>query len=322
MNSNITGQWNVIDAGGTRTLLVSSGQHQQFNSINPASVGQEQAMRVLDEVFAAIAADGAEDAPTLLASASLDEYPRQSTVQMIGYSACRAGLRRPLVCVDDVTALLLVGMLSGGPGLAPATAVVVGTGSAARACRPDGLPVTVGSREYLASDEGSAFAIGAAGLRAGVRATDGRGRSTALVDALSERSGKSLDRLARELASTPFPKAKVAALALIVTECWAAGDEVSTQIVRGAINDLVEAAWVAADKAGVLGTEVVLAGGVLSGCPAFRKALAAKLDRYGLGRSRLVSQTAPALSHLLCNENLPCPTTWWNQVVVRTSGCA
>lgn len=28
MNSNITGQWNVIDAGGTRTLLVSSGQHQ------------------------------------------------------------------------------------------------------------------------------------------------------------------------------------------------------------------------------------------------------------------------------------------------------
>ena len=133
MNSNITGQWNVIDAGGTRTLLVSSGQHQQFNSINPASVGQEQAMRVLDEVFAAIAADGAEDAPTLLASASLDEYPRQSTVQMIGYSACRAGLRRPLVCVDDVTALLLVGMLSEGPGLAPATAVVVGTGSAARA---------------------------------------------------------------------------------------------------------------------------------------------------------------------------------------------
>lgn len=278
MNSNITGRWSVIDAGGMRTLLVSSGQHQQFNSINPASIGQEQAMRVLDEVFAAIAVDGVEDAPTLLVSALLDEYPRQSTVQMIGYSVCRVGLRRPLVCVDDVIALFLVGMLSEGPGLAPVAAVVVGIGSVARACRSDGLPVTIGSCEYLASNEGSAFVTGTAGLRAGVRATDGRGRSTASVDALSERSGKSSDRFARELASTPFFRAKVAALALVVAECWVVGGEVSIQIVYGVTDGLAEAARAAADKAGILGTEVVLVGGILSGCPAFRRALAAKPD--------------------------------------------
>ncbi|MYW04695.1 hypothetical protein GT354_41790, partial [Streptomyces sp. SID3343] len=71
----------------------------------------------------------------------------------------------------------------------------------------DGPPVVIGGCEYLGSDEGSAYALGLAGLRAAVRGLDGRGPATALFAAAGPRE------LARRLAGEPFPKAAVAELA-------------------------------------------------------------------------------------------------------------
>ncbi|WP_161500601.1 BadF/BadG/BcrA/BcrD ATPase family protein [Embleya scabrispora] len=160
---------------------------------------------------------------------------------------------------------------------------MAGTGSACVAgSGPDaGPPVVIGGCEYLGSDEGSAYALGAAGLRAAVRGADGRGRPTTLFAARGPRE------LARRLAAEPFPKSAVAALAPEVCAAWQAGDAVAGEVVRAGLDDLIDGVRAARDAAGLSGTwHVVLNGGVFRGCPPY----AAELSR------RVVTELGAAAS--------------------------
>ncbi|AUY48249.1 hypothetical protein [Streptomyces sp. CB01881] len=261
----------VIDAGGScTTALLDDGTRWREGSVNPASVGDPAADRALLGLLRAIARRlGGGRSTGWLATAAVDADEPQRELDRLARLAERSGLTGTLVISRDIVPLLLAPPL-GGRGVA----VVSGTGSGFLAS--DGIrpPASAGGCEYLGSDEGSAFALGLAGLRAAVRGGDGRGTPTALARALAEHTGSPVPELARRLATEPFPKAAVAALSAVVCRCWLDGDAVAARVVRTALGELVRGVRAVRDAAGLTdGWSAALGGGVFHGCPAFAEAL-------------------------------------------------
>jgi N-acetylglucosamine kinase-like BadF-type ATPase len=284
-----------VEAGGTRTdVRAGAGTAWRTGSVNPASVGLPTATETLRSLLARIrAGDGGATATIWLASASVDLADPEPEVSRLMGAMRSAGLHGDLVVSNDVIPLLLASSLDHGGVVA-----VCGTGSAFVAGRPDGPTVVVGSCEYLGSDEGSAFDLGLAGLRAAVRAVDGRGGRTALVDRLASAAGEPVPRLARRLAAEPFPKARVAALAPEVCRAWEDGDHVAAGLVDGALAELVLGVRTARDRAGLDGDwAVAAAGGVFTGSPAFLAAFS-RLVHGRLGARSVAAVTDPAATVL------------------------
>ena len=132
------------------------------------------------------------------------------------------------------------GALSLGWGVS----VVAGTGVACLTVPVDGEPRIVGGHGYLIGDEGGAFWIGREGIRAALRATDGRGASTTLTALAADRFG-GLDGLHVRLHDDPRPVdaiARFAADVLAVAET----DRVAEAIVHEAATELHTLATAAA----------------------------------------------------------------------------
>ncbi|MQA06107.1 MAG: hypothetical protein GEV07_26445 [Streptosporangiales bacterium] len=116
---------------------------------------------------------------------------------------------------------------------------------------------TVDARGYLFGDDGSAFAVGRAGIAACLRALDGRGQATALADAATARYGPPA-RLTQRLYASPTVVADTAAFAVEVDTAAARGDQVATEIIAAAADDLHRT--VVAAAAVVTGEPVPVAG--------------------------------------------------------------
>lgn len=118
-------------------------------------------------------------------------------------------------------------------GRGPGALLVGGTGSIAAARLPDGTRRRAGGWGLLAGDEGSGWALGLGAVRAALRALDGRGPATALVEPVSHAFGtrepaELVDRL------RTAAKGEVAALAPAVIAAADAGDPVAEELASGA----------------------------------------------------------------------------------------
>ncbi|GAA2136016.1 hypothetical protein GCM10009760_15200 [Kitasatospora kazusensis] len=284
----------AIDAGGSNTTaLLDDGTRLRRGSVNPASVGAPAARQELLGLLSELAAHlDDEPATGWLATAAVAAHAPQLELDRITRLADRAGITGTVVISRDVLPLLLAPPL-GGRGVA----VVCGTGSGFLAGDGHGPPSSVGGCEYLGSDEGSAFALGAAGLRAAVQGADGRGEPTALGPALAEYADAPVRELARRLAAQPFPKAAVAALSPVVCRCWLDGDAVAGRVVAEALDHLVGGVRAARDTAGLTGSwSATLAGGVFRGCPEFATALRGRIvGELGADTPPTVAEDPPAL---------------------------
>jgi N-acetylmuramic acid 6-phosphate etherase len=99
--------------------------------------------------------------------------------------ALLASLRTERVAVTSDAVIAHAGALNGEPGVV----LIVGTGVVALAIGEDGALRTADGWGPWLGDEGGGAWIGAAGLRAALRAHDGRGPSTTLLDAARARFG-------------------------------------------------------------------------------------------------------------------------------------
>ncbi|MGC0419774.1 BadF/BadG/BcrA/BcrD ATPase family protein [Embleya sp. AB8] len=296
----------AIDAGGTHTTaVVLDSIRYTRGSVNPASAGAVPAEQTLVQLLSEIASDlGGAPSVGWLASSTITMDTAPEELDRLAALAREQGLVGRLVISGDVPPLLLAPPLSGR-----GVVVVAGTGSAcvASAGADAGPPVVIGGCEYLGSDQGSAYALGEAGLRAAVRGVDGRGRPTVLFAEPGPRE------LARRLAAEPFPKAPVAALAPEVCAAWQAGDAVADEVVRGALDDLVAGVRAARDAAGLTGAwRAVLNGGVFRGCPAYAAELAGRIvDELGAAEppTVLTDPVRAVYAALSANEGSP-PKGW------------
>jgi len=118
---------------------------------------------------------------------------------------------------------------------------VAGTGSCAYGVGPQGEPARAGGWGYLVGDEGSGYDVGRAGIAAALRAFDGRGPATALVERL-------LQCFHLETASQVVPalyhppggdsKARISDFAPVVVQAALQGDSVSHDILCRAGREL------------------------------------------------------------------------------------
>lgn len=139
--------------------------------------------------------------------------------------------------LNDVT-LAHHGALAGEPGVVASS----GTGSLVLGIDADGLEVRCGGWGPLVGDEGSAYSIGIAALRAISHMTDGRLAPTPLGTQLLKalESNNLADALER-LESEPHDKRQIiASLALVVDDAAQAGDPIAQSLIDAAAHAMAQ----------------------------------------------------------------------------------
>lgn len=271
-----------VDGGGTHTRAVvvdREGNELARAEAGPAVVGSSApglAVRAVAKAAreAVTAAGGTLPVGALwagLAGAGAREVRLAVTKELVA-----ADLARSVVVGTDVEAAFH-DMFAEGPGVL----LIAGTGSIAWARGPDGRTIRVGGWGERLGDEGSGYAIGLAALRAVARATDGRGPSTSLVDAVMERVGAETPRKLIPWAAGAA-KGDVAALVPLVSVAASAGDAVAAEILERAVSDLSAHLAAAVERAGPWPEppELALWGGLLGEGGPLREAVVREAGSY------------------------------------------
>jgi N-acetylglucosamine kinase-like BadF-type ATPase len=224
-----------VDAGGSGTIAVASvdGRRNlvQFAPANPSATGVESAALTIGDAIAAAAAPA---------------IPRSIVIGAAGAgradvaAALRDELHRRFgtahIDVIDDARLALNAAGAAGRGIV----VIAGTGSIAYGENGE-RHARCGGGGYAFGDEGSGYAIGAAGLRLALRALDGRGQADATVSAIQERvGGRDRDALLAFAYDAPSTTAAVAALAPVILELADAGERSALTIVQHAARELFD----------------------------------------------------------------------------------
>lgn len=254
-----------VDGGGTRaTALVTDGGGRELARLvggpglisvaDPVAAAAALASLVTDALDAAAATPPAAALCCALAGAG-DPDGRAAVIAAL--EACNLAARVQVIADAEAA---LVDAFGAGPGLL----VIAGTGSIAIGRTADGSLVRVGGWGALLGDEGSAYAIGLAALRAVLCAHDGRSPPTALVAvAARHTSGIRTERVGTWAARAS--KAAIAALAPDVIDL-AREDAAAASIVRAAVAALADHARTLARR--TLLTEptpaLALTGGLLA----------------------------------------------------------
>ncbi|WP_170223695.1 N-acetylglucosamine kinase [Nonomuraea turkmeniaca] len=304
------GSWILLEGGGSRTwaaLATGTSVRSEASgpSTNPRSVGDRQAVSTLAALLT-----------TLFTGLPAD---RQSTVRGViaahgAASTTLTATRFGALLRDTLTATGLPGVptlvtndiavpLLSADG--PLCVVIAGTGTGfaarhgPRVARASGL-------EWLLSDEGGGHHIAVAALRAVIRAMDGRGPHTTLIDAASRWTGRDDLPLPDALFDAVYAahsKAHVATFAEHVLEAASSGDHVATAVLDDAARELAAGAEAVSRRCGLTSQPITLivAGSLLTRAHGLRSRLAAHLT----GRLHLqaiidhaATDRAAALLHL------------------------
>jgi glucosamine kinase len=264
-----------------RVLAVDGGQSaiRARHSANASAAGVDGVSRVSgsdSRVAAAVVATWrslgspeVDRAVLGLTTAPMDERKAVELAQRIGTAL---GASEVWVCDDSVTNH--AGALSLGIGIS----LVAGTGVACLAVPEEGPPRMVGGHGYLLGDEGGGFWIGREGLRAVLRAHEGRGPDTALRPLAEGRFG-GLDDLPVRIHDDERAVNAVAQFASDVLGA-AAADATAAEIVAAAADELRGVVTAAASTSAAAAPgpiDVALGGRLLSHGTPLRDALDARL---------------------------------------------
>ena len=187
----------------------------------------------------------------------------------------RLGLRHGVRIVNDA----YIALVAGAPERS-GIVIISGTGSIAYGVDPSGKTARAGGWGYLLGDEGSAFWIGHAAVRLGIRAADGRGPATALYETICE----SLEleepaKLVEWFYDQELARERVAKLARLVEEAAMAHDEAAEDLLEQAAQHLARAGQAVARQLEFPGSfPVVLSGGAFRACPSLYDRLESYLN--------------------------------------------
>ena len=279
-----------IDAGGTRTVCVIGDRERvigrgEAGTANPTLVGTD-GFRTSLEVASEAAFGGARRpvAGVWIGAAGSEDRDQRALLLEVA----RRTFETDAVTVSHDGRLLLA-----AAGVSSGVALVSGTGSSAYGRVMDGREAVAGGWGSTLGDEGSGYDVALRGLRAVVRAADGRAPETMLTAAmLAALEVRSVHEL-RAYRYPPHPVTFIASLAPLVFEL-AARDAVAASIVAAAADELESTALAcrrrlvgeAEGTAAVApGSElpVVAAGGCLKPGSPLRTAVAERLERSGCG---------------------------------------
>jgi N-acetylglucosamine kinase-like BadF-type ATPase len=276
-----------VDAGGTKTVGLLADERGKVlrqaraggaNLRVHGELGVEKALyQVLEGLD--VAESPAQVAAICLGIAGVDRETEKEVVRGV---LRRLGIRRSIRIVNDA----LIALVAGAP---EGTGIVLisGTGSIAYGIDPMGKTARSGGWGYLLGDEGSAFWLGHAAVRQGIRAADGRGPATTLYERIREHLHVQVPAdLVEWFYDQELSRTRVARLARLVEEAAEDGDEAAIDLLDQAAQHLARAAQ-AVDRQLEFAApyKLVLSGGTFRACPSLAGRIEKQLD---LPTSRLV----------------------------------
>ncbi len=284
-----------VDGGGSKTLAIvvdTQGQergHGLAGSSNYNTVGINSAVK---QLYTAVeqAAQAAGCAPPFQAAwfglAGMDRPDDYD--KLLPYLR---SLAKQIHLTND--AELLLSVLAHGVGVA----LISGTGSIALGRDAHGATARAGGWGHILGDEGSGYTIGRQALQAAVRAADGRGAPTILLDLILNewKLRQASDIIARVYADES--RAAIAQLSSLAFKAAHAGDEPARQIIQQAAHELALAALAVGNALDFHGGRLPLAlgGGILVHETTFRMQVLRRIrSRREIGPVVIVEQ--PALS--------------------------
>jgi N-acetylglucosamine kinase-like BadF-type ATPase len=268
-----------IDAGGTKTVCLLADERGVVRATsrgpgaNLASAGELEVEKVLYEVMEQVLTDQDEaPAAICLGIAGVDRAEDGAIIQGIMRRIAR---RAPVLVVNDALVALEAGA-GGGPGLV----LVAGTGSICYGRNARGQAARAGGFGYILADEGSGWWLGQQAVRAAVRASDGRGPMTALLQGVLAHFGvREVPLLVQEVYQRDPGRRRVAALGPVIEAAATAGDAVARQIVTDAAAELVTAVRSVAERLEIRGAQipVILSGGAFHVVPSLEAQVMARV---------------------------------------------
>ncbi len=273
-----------IDAGGTKTvgLLADASGHvlakARGGGANLHVQGELGAEKVLYDVLETLEPPAPVDA-LCIGMAGVDRPAEKEIVLGV---LRRLGLRREVRVENDA----FIALVAGAPERT-GIVVVSGTGSVAYGVDAAGETARSGGWGYLLGDEGSAYWLGHAAVRRGIRAADGRGPATTLGDRVSEKLGLEVPAgLVAWFYDEEHARHRVAELASLVEAAAAGGDESAQELLDQAAFHLASAARAVAGRLSFPGAfPLVLSGGAFRACPSLYDRIEERVD---LPRARVV----------------------------------
>nr|WP_085176454.1 N-acetylmuramic acid 6-phosphate etherase [Mycobacterium paraense] len=240
----------AIDLGKTSCRAAAGGRRAE--GAGAPGLAAPGGVRAAEAAILAVASEFAPADQVIVGAAGALTAP--DAARRLG-AALLAALPAERVAVTSDAVIAHAGALDGQPGIV----LVAGTGVVALSIGADGTLRTADGWGPWLGDEGGGAWIGGAGLRAALRARDGRGPSTTLLDAARARFG------APE--TWPAQLTSAAALASFAPDVLAAtGDAAARAIVDAAAAALAATARAAGDG------PVAMVGG-LAGVEALRERL-------------------------------------------------
>ena len=290
-----------FDAGGTKTVGLLADERgtvlrdARAGGGNLTSEGELGVEKTLFQVIDALDPPAPVDA-VCLGIAGAD---RPAHRELVREMLARLGFRRRVRVVHDAVVALAAGAPD-GVGLV----LVAGTGSVAYGSDPEGHTARSGGWGWLLGDEASAFWLGHAAVRQGIRGADGRGPETTLFERICARVGAETPQgLADWYYAQDRPRAGVAELAGLVEEAAASGDTAASDLLDQAADHLARAARaVARQLAFPRPYPLILAGGTFRACPSLEPRLAAVLDLPDARIERLAVEPARGAVTLAIQE--------------------
>jgi len=251
-----------IDAGGTKTVCLLADDRGRILSegrgpgANLHTAGEEAVEQVLRELIRrTLAGHNIEPEVICVGMAGVDREHEARTIRDL---MRRIGQRARVIVVNDAFIALTAGALD-----AAGIVIIAGTGSIVYGRNHRGEAARAGGWGYMLGDEGSGYWIGREALVAVMRASDGRGPSTALTAGILEHfQVADVSLLPTIVYDGDSPQLRVAALAPLVQTAAERGDTVAVRIRERAADELVLAARSVASRLEMRGDSFVF---VLSG---------------------------------------------------------
>jgi N-acetylglucosamine kinase-like BadF-type ATPase len=243
-----------IDGGGTKTSAVLMNEAKEVlaegedGPSNPLRVGVETAVsNIIKAIEDACDRGGLLSTDITAATLGLAGVRRKDLRERVKESfRKRLNIRNTTVVTDAEIALF--GTTMGKPGLV----VIAGTGSICLGRNESGETAISGGWGPLAGDEGGGVGIAQAALHTVAKASDGRGRPTALSERAAEyfrASGP--DNLIVAIYSPQIDNLRIAGFARFVVEAALEGDNAAVDILEDAGRELGVAACAVIKKLGL-----------------------------------------------------------------------
>jgi N-acetylglucosamine kinase-like BadF-type ATPase len=277
-----------IDGGGTKTQAAIVDQDGRLcgagrggpSNYDDVGVATAQA-NILRAVEAARALTQIEAQPfdaVFLGMAGVVSPADRAAIQQIARNLDLAADER--IGVDHDCRAALAGALSGRAGIV----LIAGTGSSCFGANRAGDTWRAGGWGQLIADEGSSYWHGVAALRAAVRAYDGRGPDTLLLERIRQRlTLADMNEIMHRLYVTGMDRAEIATLAPLVVAAAREGDSVATQLITQGTGDLADCVLAVARRLDMDAgpCELALVGGLFQAqdvvMPPFESALRERL---------------------------------------------